>query len=125
MADDVAITAGAGTTIAADERTINSVSVKIQRVDEIGSSAIATSQVVVTSTAGTLIAARETRKRMVILNNSNQDIWVGPATVTTTNGFHVAVGYALELRTTALVQAIIGSGLTMTGDVDIYEEYDS
>lgn len=125
MADDVAITAGAGTNIAADERTINSIVVKIQRVGELGSSAIATSQVVPTNAAGTLIAARETRKRVLITNNSNQDTWVGPATVTTANGYIVPVGATLTLYTAALIQAIIGSGLTMTGVISILEEYDS
>lgn len=124
MADDVAITAGSGTTIGADERTINAVAVKVQRVDEQGSTAIATGQVVVTTTAATFVAARDTRKRLIIRNNSNQDCWIGPATVTTANGFRVEVGTSLTLHTTALVQAIIASG-TMTGDVDYVEEYDA
>lgn len=125
MADDVAITAGAGTVIAADERTINAVAVKVQRVDEQGSTAIATGQVVVTTIAATLVAARETRKRVVLFNDSNQDIYVGPATVTTANGFRVPAGYSLTLYTTALTQAIIGTGLTMAGSVDYIEEYDA
>ena len=122
--DNIPITAGSGTTAATDERTINAILAHVQRVDEQGSTAIATGQIVVTSTAGTLVAARDTRKRLVIRNNSNQDCWVGPATVTTANGFRVDVGYALTLHTTALVQAIIPSG-TMTGDIDYIEEYDA
>ncbi len=125
MADNVAISAGTGTTVATDERTINAVAVQVQRVDEIGSSAIATGQVVVTTTAATLVAARDTRKRLVLMNNSNQDIYIGPATVTTANGLGVAVGYSCVLYTTALVQAILAAGLTMTGDVDYLEEYDA
>jgi hypothetical protein len=121
MADTVAITAGSGTTIGTDDRGAIG---HVQRVDEQGSTAIATVQVVVTTTAATLIAARDTRKRVIISNNSGNDIWVGPATVTTANGFHVAVGYSLTLYSTALIQAIIASG-TMTGDVDVLEEYDS
>ncbi len=124
MADNVAITAGTGTTVASDERTINAVAVQVQRVDEIGSATIATGQVVVTTTAATLVAARDTRKRLIIRNNSSHDCWVGPATVTTANGFRLDVGYSLMLYTTALVQAIIASG-TMTGDVDYLEEYDA
>lgn len=125
MADNVAITAGSGTTVGSDERTINSVLVQVQRVDEQGSTAIATGQVVITSTAATFLAARDTRKRVVIRNNSSTDCWVGPATVTTANGFRIEVGYSLTLYTTALIQAIIGAGLTMTGDVDYVEEYDA
>lgn len=124
MADNVAITAGSGTTVGTDERTINSVAVQVQRVNEQGSTAIATAQATVTTTAATLVAARDTRKRLVIRNNSNQDVWIGPATVTTANGFRVYPGESLTLYTTALVQAIIASG-TMTGTVETIEEYDS
>jgi hypothetical protein len=124
MADNVPITAGSGTTVGTDERTINSVAVQVQRVDEQGSTAIATGQVVVTTTAATLVAARDTRKRLILVNNSGNDCWIGPATVTTANGLHLAVGYSVTLFTTALIQAIIASG-TMTGDVDYLEEYDS
>lgn len=125
MADNVAITAGTGTTVATDERTINAVAVHVQRASEIGSSAIATGQVTVTTTAATLVAARDTRKRLVLVNNSNQDAYIGPATVTTSNGVRIPAGYSLTLRTTALVQAIIGAGLTMTGAVEYIEEYDA
>jgi hypothetical protein len=124
VADDVAISAGTGTVIATDERTINAVAKHVQRVDEQGSTAIATGQVVVTTTAATLVAARDTRKRLIIRNNSSTDCWIGPATVTTANGFRVEVGCSLTLYTTALVQAIIASG-TMVGDVDYVEEYDA
>lgn len=126
MADNVTIDNGALTdfTPGTDERTINGTAVHVQRVDEQGASAIATTQVVVTTTAGTLIAARDTRKRVILRNNSNQDCWVGPATVTTANGFRLDVGYSLALCTTALIQAIIASG-TMTGNIDVLEEYDS
>lgn len=125
MADNTAVTPGAGATIATDERTINGTAVHVQRVDEQGSNSIATSQVVVTTSAATLVAARDTRKRVIISNNSSTDIWVGPPTVTTANGFHIAVGASLTLYTTALVQAIIAAGATMTGDVDIIEEFDA
>lgn len=121
MADTVAITAGSGTTIGTDDR--GSIG-HVQRVDEQGSTAIATGQVVVTTTAATLVAARDTRKRLIIRNNSSCDCWIGPATVTTANGFRVEVGCSLTLYTTALVQAIIASG-TMVGDVDYVEEYDA
>jgi hypothetical protein len=124
LADNVAITAGSGTTVGTDERTINSVAVQVQRVDEQGSTAIGTSQVTPTTTAATLIAARDTRKRLVLTNKGNVDCYIGPATVTTSNGIILEVGYTRTLYTTALVQAIIASG-TMTGAVHVLEEYDS
>lgn len=124
MADNVAITAGTGTTVGTDERTISGTAVQVQRVDEQGATAIATGQVVVTTTSATLVAARETRKRVIIRNNSSTDIWIGPGTVTTSNGFRIEVGASVTLITTAAINAIIVSG-TMTGDVDYIEEYDS
>lgn len=122
--DNVTIDNGSLTdfTPATDERTIAATAVHVQRVSSEGGTSIVTGQVTVTTTAGTLVAARETRLDMTLLNNSGQDVWVGPATVTTVNGFKLVPGSAITLRTTALVQAIIASG-TMTGTVDYAETY--
>jgi len=122
MADNVAITAGSGTTVGTDERTINSVAVQVQRVDEQGSTAIANGQVAPTGTAGTLVAARDTRKRVTFLNTGSINVYIGVATVTTANGFVLAPGAAITLNTQALVQAITASG---TGAVSYVEEYDA
>jgi hypothetical protein len=122
VADNVAITAGSGTTVATEERTINSVAVQVQRVDEIGSLLIAAGQVTPTTAAGTLVAARDTRKRLILFNKGSCDCFIGPATVTTSSGV-LPVGYSLVLYTTALVQAIIATG-TMSGYVSYIEEYD-
>ena len=122
MADNVAITAGSGTTVGTDERTINSVAVQVQRVDEQGSTAIANGQVAPTGTAGTLVAARDTRKRVTFLNTGSVNVYIGIATVTTANGFVLAPGAAITLNTQALVQAITASG---TGAVSYIEEYDA
>ena len=122
MADNVAITAGSGTTVGTDERTINSVAVQVQRVDEQGSTAIANGQVAPTGTAGTLVAARDTRKRVTFLNTGSINVYIGVATVTTANGFVLAPGAAITLNTQALVQAITASG---TGAVSYIEEYDA
>lgn len=122
MADNVAITAGSGTTVATDERTINSTTVHVQRVDEQGATSIASGQVAPTNSAATLIAARETRKRVVFVNHGTVDVYVGPATVTTSNGLKIAIGASLTLYTTALVQAITASG---TGAVHYVEEFDA
>ena len=127
MADSPTVDNGSLTDIvvATDERTVGGVLSHVQRVDEIGSTAIATGQVVVTTTAATLVVARDSRKRVILSNNSSVDVYIGPATVTTVNGFRLAVGAAITLYTTALVQAIIAAGLTMTGNVDYLEEYDA
>ncbi len=123
MADDVAITAGSGTNIAADERTINSVSVKIQRFVPIGGSAVATGQVAPTGTAGTLLAARETRQFVTFTNRGTLDVYIGPATVTSANGFLLSPGESYDYVGTALIQAITSP--TGTGAVHYLEVYDA
>ena len=125
MADNVAITAGSGTTVGTDERTINSVSVQVQRVDEQGSTAIATTQVNVTGTAATLIAARDTRKRVVIINRQAAAIFIGPATVTTANGVQIDPGASITLYTTALIQGITAANSAAAEKTHVFEEYDS
>lgn len=91
-------------------------------MDEIGSSALANGQVSVTSTAGTLVAARDTRKRVVLENVGQYAVWIGVATVTTANGLMLPIGASITLRTTALIQAITANG---TGTVAYIEEYDT
>lgn len=125
MADDVAITAGSGTTVGADERTINSVAVKVQRVVAEGGSDFATAQYTPTASAATLIAARETRKNVVIVNGSNVDVFVGPATVTTSNGLRIQPGGALTITTTKLIQAISSSVTGLVGVVYTLETFDA
>lgn len=122
MADDVAITAGSGTTIAADERTINSVSVKIQRISPIGASAIAVAEATCTGAADQLVAARETRRRVVMTNISSTTAYIGPSGVATTDGLPLAPGAVLSLETTA---AVYGATTTGTATIRVLEEYDS
>ena len=122
MADNVAITAGSGTTVATDERTINSTSVQVQRVTDQAGTAVATGQVAPTGTAGTLLAARETRKVVTFVNRGTVDVYIGPATVTTANGILLSPGESIDIQTTALVQAITPAG---TGAVHYVEVYDA
>lgn len=122
MADNVDITAGSGTVIATDERTINSIAAQVQRVDEIGSSAIANGQAAPTTSAATLVAARDTRKRLILENVGQVAVWIGIATVTTANGLMLPIGASITLRTTALIEGITATG---TGAIAYIEEYDT
>lgn len=121
MADNVAITAGSGTNVATDERSIASVTVHVQRFTALGSASIANGQAAPTGTAGTLLAARETRRRMTVVNRGSQNCYLGIATVSTSNGLTLKPGDSIDIETTALVQAITSSG---TGQLDYIEEYD-
>lgn len=124
MADNVAITAGAGTTVGTDERTINGTAVHVQRVDEQGSTAIATGRVNVTTTSGSAVAARDTRKSVTVrAHPDNTDtIDVGPSGVASGSGFLLQPGDAHTFQSTAAIHADAASGT----QVLIYaEEYDS
>lgn len=124
MADNVAITAGSGTIVATDERTINTASVHIQRVDEQGATAIATGQSAPTTSSGStaIASVRETRKRIVLVNHGTVDVFIGASGVTTSTGLKLAVGAALTVYTTAAVYGVTASG---TGAVHYIEEYDA
>lgn len=127
--DNVTVDNGALTDYvpATDSRTINSVAVEIQRVGEIGGSAMANGQVTVTNSATTIAAARETRKSLLIANRQTVAIWVGIATVTTANGFRLDPGDSVVITTTALVQGITSAAYSGTGDAltQYIETYDS
>lgn len=124
MADNVAITAGSGTIVATDERTINSSSVHIQRVDEQGATAIASGQAAPTTSSGStaIASARETRKRIVLVNHGIVDVYIGATGVTTSTGLKLAVGASVTLYTTAAVYGVTASG---TGAIHYIEEYDA
>jgi len=124
MADNVAITAGSGTAVSTDERTINATTVHVQRVNDIGSSAIANGQVNISNSAATLLAARDTRKRVTFVNRMPVAVFIGIATVTTANGFQLDPGAAITLHTTALIQGITAAS-TSSVYVHYIEEYDA
>lgn len=127
MADDVAITAGSGTTIGADERTINSTAVKVQRVVAEGGTAIAADDISVTTSAPLVCAARETRKSITVLASpaNTEAIYVGASNVdgaTPANGFRLDPGAAITIPTTAAVYA---DAISATQTCYFIESYDS
>jgi hypothetical protein len=118
MADTVAITAGSGTTISTDERTISSVAQHVQRFVPLGGSSIANAHVTVTNSATTIKAATETQHCVTIVNYQTVPIYVGGATVTTSVGFRLDPGASLTLHTTAEVQGITSAAYTAAGEDD-------
>lgn len=126
MADNVAITAGSGTTVATDERTINAVAAHVQRVVDQGAGTIANGQTTISNTAANIAAARDTRKRIVIVNQQTVAVYVGIATVTTGNGLRLDSGASVTLYTQAAVQGITAAAYTASGDLKVHyiEEYD-
>src|SRR5512139_1841783 len=121
MADNVGYTAGSGVNIASDERTINSVTVQIQRISEIGASAFATGQTTVSNSGTAVAAAVETRKRIVLVNQETVPVWIGAGTaVATTTGLRLDPGASVTLYTTAAVYAIADVSYTASGDAKVH-----
>lgn len=123
MSDNVAVTQGSGTNVATDERTINSTTVHVQRVDEIGAANWSTGQntSITSSAAGQLAAANETRKRICIVNQGSVEVYLGGASVTSSTGVLLKVNASIELRTCAAIYGRTASG---TVTLHYWEEYD-
>lgn len=123
MADNVAITAGSGTTIGTDERSINSVNVHVQRMDEQGGTSWATGVASVTTTSGSALAARDTRKRATLLalaaNTANID--VGPSGVASGSGFPLGPGETLDVPFTGAIHADAASGTQTLAYSETYD----
>lgn len=72
-----------------------------------GAANLASSQATSTGTAATLVAARATRRSVLIRNtDSANSVWVGPATVTTSNGFLIKAGESVPFTWVGLLQII-------------------
>ena len=126
MADNIDVTPGSGKTVASDERTIAATTVHIQRVDEIGSATGATAQVTISNSTTAIAAARDTRKRITIVNYQTVPIFVNPGASATTADFRLNPGDAITLYTTVAVNAITAAAYTAAGDAKVHyiEEYD-
>lgn len=122
----MAITAGSGTTVGTDERSINSTNVQVQRVDEQGATAIAAGETTCTNSTTQIVAARDTRKRLILVNRQTVAVYVGQ-TAATTSMFRLNPGDSVTLYTTARVDGITSASYSASTDDKIHylEEYDS
>ena len=126
MADNVAVTAGTGTNMATDERTIAATTVHVQRVGEIGAATGAVGQVTISNTSADIAAARDTRKRIIITNRQLVPIFVDPGATATTSDFRLEPGDAITLYSTLAIKAITSAAYSASGDAKVHyiEEYD-
>lgn len=125
MADNIAVTAGAGTNVATDERTIAATTVHVQRVGPIGGTSVAANDVSVSTTSGEVVAARDTRMTLTILASSGNtaDVYVGASGVdgaTPADGFRLQPGAAIDIPTTAAVHADAASGTQTIYYIETY-----
>lgn len=93
-----------------------------------GAANLATSQVTSTGTAATLVTARATRRSVLITNledpatESAKIAYVGPATVTTGNGYPILPGQSVPFTWVGLIQVI--DDTTNHAVLAITDEYD-
>ena len=119
MADNVAVTAGSGTTISTDERTISAVTQHVQRVYDMGASASAATQVTVTNADTSILAATDTRKRAVIVNRQTVAVFINGTTATTSH-FRLDPGDSVTIYTTGVVRGITSAAYTASGDAKVH-----
>lgn len=87
-----------------------------------GEGSIASAQVSVTTTAGTVVAARAGRRSLLIVNHGTTDVFLGPATVTVANGILLpgVKGASISIPTTALVQGIVAAGAQTVSYIEVF-----
>jgi hypothetical protein len=82
---------------------------------QIGAASIASGQVTATGSAQTLIAARATRRSVSVMNTSASDpVYIGPATVSASNGHYIPPRGSVSVDTIALIQVIATAGVIVT-----------
>lgn len=92
MADNVSVTAGTGTTLLTDEKTVNGTTGHVQRVTTGSAPSGAYGAVSVTTSATTIKAANYERTQIDV-TPTNGDIYIGfDSSVTTSTGFLVPSG---------------------------------
>lgn len=149
MADNVAITAGSGTTVATDEVTISATAVQVQLVKILDATADGTNRLIidssgraqikkatastgaksnwtVTATSGTVLASNTARLGAVFTNDGAATVYLdltgGTASATSYSVALPANGY-YELPTFSVIYtgAITGIGSSATGTVRVTE----
>jgi hypothetical protein len=77
--------------------------------------------VATSTTAGTVAVARPTRASLTIKNiDGTITVYIGPATVSSTNGMEILAGESITVTAPILWQVIAASG---TPNVQIIDEY--
>jgi hypothetical protein len=95
---------------------------KTQVTKQVGAANLDNGQVAASTTAGTLIAARATRRSATIKNTDAAiTVYVGKATVTAANGMEIKAGQSINIDTTALIQVIAASGTPSVAYIETYD----
>lgn len=119
MADNVAITAGTGTTVGTDERTIAATSVQVQRVAPHGTPNITVGQVTVTNTNTEIVAVDGTRHSVTLVNRQTVPVYIDDGTATTSD-FRLDPGDSITIFTGAVINGITSAAYTASGDAKVH-----
>lgn len=137
MTDNVAVTAGSGTTLATDD--VSGVHFqKVKLIDGTADSSVAIeasaggelevtdhgatvvgSQVTVSNSTTQLVAADAARKELIIVNRQTVAVYIG-ATAATTSMLRLEPGDAITIRTTSRVDGITAAAYSAVGDAKVH-----
>jgi len=120
MADNVAVTAGSGTSVGTDERSIGGSTVHVQRVAPHGAPSFTVGQVTVSNTTTSIASTADTRHSITLVNRQLTSIWVANAPASVATGFRLDPGDSLEMFTGAAVHAIASTSYTSSGDDKVH-----
>lgn len=87
-----------------------------------GSDDHASNQVSIADTATQIVGLRANRQGIVIINNSNTDIFIGDDTVTDTTGALLlgVKGSAITIETTAAIYGVVASGTATVSYMELF-----
>jgi hypothetical protein len=119
MADDIAVTAGAGTAIATQDRSAR----HFQQVIPAGGDTIASGRVTVTTTAAEAIAARSNREYVLLLalNTNTAIIDVGDTATASGSDFPLSPGDSIMIPTEDAIWADAASGSQTLAYIEVYD----
>lgn len=87
-----------------------------------GATNYANGQVTATGTAATLVAARATRRSVLVRNlDASLDVYVGNATVTAGNGMLLKAGESFPIDAVGLIEVIAPSGSPVVAYMETYD----
>ena len=87
-----------------------------------GAASIANGQVTATSTSGAVVAARATRRSVLIRNtDASNSAYVGTGTVTAGNGFLLKAGESISIETVAVVNCLRATADVVLAYMEVYD----
>lgn len=89
---------------------------------QVGAAHAANGQITTSTAASTAVAARGSRRTVIIKNiDTTITVYIGIATVTAANGMELKAGESIALDTTALIQVIAVSGSPKIAYIETYD----